>query len=455
MNKKKYLLVAISVMLVAFTVIASACGIIDNLFGDEALSAYEIAVENGFSGTEAEWLASLKGEKGDNGENAVNESLYKEAVENGYEGTFFEFLEEYFGSSESKGSVEYATSVGLLSAVSVYCDFTVTTKVYTPWGSRDQTETQTSAGAGVIYALDKEEGDAYIITNYHVVYDVDSDTGISEDIHVYLYGSELSGKEIAATYVGGSMTYDIAVLKIDNSGVLASSAARACDVEDSNDIVAGMDVIAIGNPEAEGISATAGIVSVDSEYITMTAADDATTVRYRVIRVDSAVNGGNSGGGLYNSEGKLIGIVNAKVIDDEVENIAYAIPSNIASYCAQNIIANCDDTNKSPIKCVLGVTLQIVDSYAVFDSNTLTTMVVNTVSISEIATNADALGYLKTGDVIKSFTVNGVTIEVKRLHTVVDYMLLLKAGDVVTFNVTRGGTEVQVDVTLKTTQTVS
>ena len=58
----------------------------------------------------------------------------------------------------------------------------------------------------------------------------------------------------------------------------------------------------------------------------------------RVIRVDTAVNPGNSGGGLFNSKGELIGIVNAKIISSDVENIGYAIPSSVAINVADNII---------------------------------------------------------------------------------------------------------------------
>lgn len=79
----------------------------------------------------------------------------------------------------------------------------------------------------------------------------------------------------------------------------------------------GDSVIAIGNPNAGGIAVTQGILSMESEYITMTAADNVSTVQIRVMRVDAAINGGNSGGGLFNDSGELIGIVNAKVVSEK------------------------------------------------------------------------------------------------------------------------------------------
>ena len=64
-------------------------------------------------------------------------------------------------------------------------------------------------------------------------------------------------------------------------------------------------------------------------------ADGKTEVSLRVMRVDTAVNSGNSGGGLYNDEGNLIGIVNAKIVYDGVENIGYAISSSVAAAIAE------------------------------------------------------------------------------------------------------------------------
>ena len=101
----------------------------------------------------------------------------------------------------------------LLSAVSIRCKFQVKSGILGfPYGSFITKEAE-SAGSGVIYKLDKNRGDAYIVTNYHVVYDSQSvtDNGISESITVYLYGQEAEAYAIPATYVGGSMQYDIAM----------------------------------------------------------------------------------------------------------------------------------------------------------------------------------------------------------------------------------------------------
>ena len=86
------------------------------------------------------------------------------------------------------------------------------------------------------------------------------------------------------------------------------------------------------------------------------------------MRVDTAINSVNSGGGLFDDEGSLIGIVNAKIIYDGVENIGYAIPSNVAVSIAENIIHYCYGTDTESVqRALLGITVSTSDSKAVYD----------------------------------------------------------------------------------------
>ena len=341
----------------------------------------------------------------------------------------------------------------LLSAVKVVCTFKVTTTV----GWKPTTKEATSNGSGVIYQLDKESGDAYIITNYHVVHYEDSDTadGISEDIVLYLYGMDAEGYEIPATYVGGSQNYDIAVLKVDGSSVLKGSNAVAATFADSSEVSVLDTAIAIGNAEALGISATVGYVNVDSEYITMQN-DDGTISEIRVMRIDTAVNSGNSGGGLFSDKGEVIGIVNAKLVssyDSSIENISYAIPSNVAKYVADNIIYYCDSENgiegaKSVYRCILGYTVGAARHYTEYDEESGKVHKRQTVSIVEIKRSGLAYGNLKVGDVIESVLIDGVTYEVSRLYHAVDCMLNARVGHTVTFNIVRDGESIAVEITI-------
>lgn len=386
-------------------------------YSDGSTSTFTIT--NGQNGT--------NGINGENGESLSFSDLYNTAVDEGYTGTFLEFLQEYLTITVDTTKTTLATNLALRSAVSIYSNFTTV----------DLNES-TSAGSGVIYTLDKVTGSAYIITNYHVVYSVDSNTAnhISDDISLYIYGSESKNSKIAATYVGGSMNYDIAVLKVENSEVLKNSDTQAILIADSNLVQVGQTAIAVGNPEAEGISATNGIVSIDSEYITMTATDGVTNVTFRVMRIDTPVNSGNSGGGLYNDNGELIGIVNAKVKADGVENIGYAIPSSIAIKVADNIIAN-----NSVKKLILGVTVQATNSKAVYNEDTLATTIEEDIVVYEITENSisQTLG-LQIGDVITSIQINSTLYSLTRMYQLPDLLLMVKNGDSISINITRNGT---------------
>lgn len=388
---------------------------------------YNFTVTNGSNGSD-----------GKDGQDCDIMTIYEKAKENGYEGDFLDFLDVYLDYDDDLLAVNI--NKALLSTVSIYCNFTKIQRYY-QW-SRLYTNkvSYTSAGSGVIYSIDKDTGSAYVITNYHVVYDADNivtDNGVSDEISIYLYGYEDSSSSIGATFYGGSMDHDIAVLKVENSELLKTSDATAVTVADSNDIHVGDKAIAIGNPEALGISATSGIISVDSEYISMTSLDGSSSITHRVIRVDTAVNSGNSGGGLFDSNGQLIGIVNAKISDESIENIAYAIPSNIARGIAQNIIEN----NGSYKKLSIGINLNSQNTKSVYNAITRMVDIVEDVIISSIdeSSLASSLGFA-VNDKIVSISIGEETVAINRLFEAIDYLDNVRVGDNVTFEIERNGT---------------
>ncbi len=340
-----------------------------------------------------------------------------------------------------------AANKALLSAVSVVSYFEESNSGWGGFGGSSGSSTAQSSGSGVIYKLDKNTGEAYVITNHHVVYN--ADYGVSKSIKVYLYGQE--GYEeyaMSASYVGGSMSYDIAILKITGSTVLIGSIATAAKFADSDDVAVLDTVIAIGNAQGSGISATVGYVNVESEYIVMTAADEKTEVQLRVIRTDAAVNPGNSGGGLFNDKGEIIGIVNAKSASDSVDNIGYAIPSNVAKSIAENIIYYCDGTNKTCVyRCLLGITITSENPKAVYDTKTGKIYKSEDVTVHEI-TGTAAKGLLEVGDVLRSITIDGVKRDVTLRHHVIDIMLDARAGSSVVITFERGGQTQSVTITV-------
>ena len=211
-----------------------------------------------------------------------------------------------FGTGESQSSVfqEIAPGASIVAPgtdeyVSVYRE--VATKcIKSVVIIKVTTATTAGAGSGVIY-----DPNGYIVTNYHVANDT------CKTITVQLYdGSVYEGQ-----YIYGDELADISVIKINKTG---------CDYAvfgDSSRMTYGDAVVAIGNPLGYGLSVTTGVVSRPTESVTF----DNTTMT--LLRTDAAVNSGNSGGGLFNLNGELIGIVNAKIAANTVDNVGYAIPS--------------------------------------------------------------------------------------------------------------------------------
>ncbi len=342
-----------------------------------------------------------------------------------------------------------AAAKGLLSVLSIDCEFELAYKDHPGLASSKKY----SSGSGVIYKLDKEHGIAYIITNYHVVYYQNSNTanGISNNIKGYLYGQESTQYGIDLEYVGGSMSYDIAVLKTKvPSAILAESNAVAVEFADSDNVAVLDRAIAIGNPEDLGISATLGHVNVESEYITMEGADGVTEIQLRVMRMDTPVNSGNSGGGLFDNRGRLIGIVNAKLTDSE--NMSYALPSNFVKNVSDNIIYYCDTESEdgksleNVYRCYLGITVEASELYTVYDKSSGKVLRREVVTVKAVESLGLANGRIAVGDIINSITVDGVKYEVTRMYIVTDSMLSARVGSTVTVNVTRGGESIDVSI---------
>jgi len=179
--------------------------------------------------------------------------------------------------------------------------------------------TSVSAGSGVIFSED-----GYIVTNEHVI-----DGAVSEDaVTVTLY----DGTKYPARIVGYDTRTDLAVLKIEANNLPYSTFA------DSDQLVLGQDAIAIGNPLGAGLSCSNGIVSALEKEIYIN------NVYMSVIQTNAAVNEGNSGGGLFDINGNLIGIVNAKksstYSSTTVEGMGYAIPSNKVIRIINELVEN-------------------------------------------------------------------------------------------------------------------
>ena len=246
----------------------------------------------------------------------------------------------------------------------------------------DSSSTSYNAGAGVI--VDDLNGYVTIITNYHVCY-ISNKASISSNIYVllcdYVNPEEnievYKANRIKVEFVGGSYNNDIAILRFSrgttedptSAGILyKSGSARPATIGDSNMLNFGDSVIAIGNPGGSGINVSIGVVSKPYTLINVDVKSNNTSQTLRCIQFDASINGGNSGGGLFNEDGEWVGIVNAKQTKDNsgtvIEGTSYAIPSNIAIGVAWNIIKN-DGVLKL---CRIGISLR-TESYTITDSN--------------------------------------------------------------------------------------
>ena len=191
----------------------------------------------------------------------------------------------------------------------------ITTSITTNfWGYQT---TSAASGSGIIFS-----SDGYILTNFHVVNN-------STAITVSMY----DGTTYAATLIGYDEGNDIAILKIDAKNL------QPAVLGDSDQVLVGDHVIAIGNPLGElTFSLTAGAISAKDRDINMSNGSV-----MRLMQTDCAINSGNSGGALFNLYGEVIGITNAKYSagsssEVSIDNIGFAIPINKARQIATDII---------------------------------------------------------------------------------------------------------------------
>lgn len=293
-------------------------------------------------------------------------------------------------------------------------------------GGRGGTQeyTQTAAGSGVIISED-----GYVLTNNHVISGADK-------ITVYVNpgdGSEEQSYE--ATLVGSSESNDIAVLKIDATGLNAAAFG------DSDQIEVGELAVAIGNPmgQVHG-SVTAGIISAVEQELTI---DDVTI---NAIQTDAAINPGNSGGPTFNAAGQVIGI-NSSIASTATSSdsagsigIGFAIPSNLVKRVADEIIKD------GKVKHVaLGVVIKsdTVEADGVTRGGATITKSSATGSAVVSGGPADKAG-LKEGDTIVAFNGNAVNNN----YSLLGYVRAAALGDKVTLTIVRDGKTMNVDVTL-------
>ena len=182
-------------------------------------------------------------------------------------------------------------------------------------------QTTTSAASGSGFVLTQ---DGYIVTNYHVIEDAAEDSSVTIEV------SFANGDKYTAKLVGGEQDNDVAIIKIDATGL------QPVTLGDSDQLVVGETVYAIGNPLGElTYSLTDGIVSALDRLITTSSTDsngNTVSTTLNVLQTNCAINPGNSGGPLFDSYGNVVGIVSAKYTQSSsgvsAEGLGFALPIN-------------------------------------------------------------------------------------------------------------------------------
>ena len=316
-------------------------------------------------------------------------------------------------------------------------------------------------GSGVIFNVEKDY--TYILTNYHVVYNENSvdKNKIFFSACGYVYGREAYptltntyldeskkyqrydwGEDgIELEYVGGLATYDLAILKCKTPDILSKNKNIQPIVLDTSHKI-GDWVFAIGNPQNEGLSATSGIISVENEYISL--AIGGKTRTYRSIRTDSSIYSGSSGGGLFNTSGKLVGITNAG--DGDSENINYAIPSQIVSNFIDYF--NYDKTNFSPKKLVLGITIK-TNPQQIYDSNLNLWLLIDKLLVKSVEKGsvAEKIG-LTADDIISKITIDNNSYELTKVYQLSEALMQCHENSPVSLDILREGNAIQLQHTI-------
>ncbi len=313
-------------------------------------------------------------------------------------------LQELSGSASVSGisSVVYGNELTVPQIIAKARPSVVAISTVSGWS--------TGTGSGVIMTED-----GTIMTNAHVVSGAQSIT-----VRV------MDGTEYEATLLGMDEKTDLAVIKIDATGLTPA------EFGDSSSIVQGEIAVAIGNPLGlafEG-SVTQGIISAVSREIEV----DGRTMTY--IQTDAAINPGNSGGALVNGSGQVIGINSVKVSSSDVEGLGFAIPISVALPIAEQLTTYGYVTGRPSI----GIGGEDVTDYMVYYYRIPRGVLVGLVTPDS---GAEA-GGVEVGDVIVGL--NGVSVS--SMDELTNEKDKFSPGDTVTLTVYRSGEYVELDVVL-------
>ena len=264
-----------------------------------------------------------------------------------------------------------------------------------------------SSASGVIY---KENG--YIVTNDHIYSDVSSPKFLV---------TLANGKEYDAEFIAGDTRSDLAVLKIDATGL------KTAVFGNSAEVVIGEQVVAVGFPSGAGTLPilTNGIISSNGLRVTTTS-----SYSTKMLQTNTAINPGSSGGALVNMYSQVIGITSAKLAGEEYDSVGYAIPSVTVVNIVDSLIKNGYVADRGR----LGITYTEVD-YIYSKAQNMP----RGIYIQSVSEDSDFVGKLKKGDIITHVN----DIEITDSEILLDIIEQTKPGSTLSFTVKRSSGEVE------------
>lgn len=322
---------------------------------------------------------------------------------------------DYVSLNNYSDTAVYAASKVLPSIVGIKVEYTVTSNF-----SQSLSQVAQAEGSGIIMS-----NDGYILTNNHIINSTDSsiyyEVSEAANVYVYLYNDETPYE---AKIIGTDEETDLAVIKIDKNDLTPA------ELGDSDSIRIGEFAMAIGNPLGMESSVTSGIISAVNRTVT---SSDGNT--YNLIQTDAAINSGNSGGALVNSEGKVIGINTLKLSGSGIEGMGFAIPINDTVDIYNQLV-----NNGKVARPYIGITGEDLDSVTAKRYSLPTG-----VYVDEVQSNGPAASSgLKSGDIITALDGEGVD----SMDELIDLKNSKNIGDEVVLKVYRAGKTIEIKVTL-------
>lgn len=320
-------------------------------------------------------------------------------------------------------SLQQYSDTGVFAANSVLPSIVGITVEYTvnsPYYGYSMKSSASATGSGVIISED-----GYILTNNHIIntsanssyYQVSD----ANKVTVKLYNDSNSYE---AKIIGSDETTDLAVIKIDKTGLPAAKLGN------SDSVRVGEFSMAIGNPLGMESTVTAGIISAVNRTITSDGRN------YTVIQTDAAINSGNSGGALVNSKGEVIGINTLKLSGTGIEGIGFSIPINSTIEIYEQLIS--DGKVKRPY---IGITGRDIDEATAKQYNLVEGVYILSIEKFSAAEKSD----LKLYDIITE--VNGKKI--KSMEELNNFKNSCNIGDTITLKVYRDKEYMDVTLTLQ------